>query len=114
MGGSLGRAVASGRCSKQARTSAGIGGLRPVIPSGRMVAFYDDDFSGSTDVMEVLAANGLETVLFLDIPERRQLERFPNCRAVGIAGCSRSQTPAWMDAHLPQIFRALQALQPSL
>jgi uncharacterized protein YgbK (DUF1537 family) len=85
-----------------------------VIPSGRVVAFYGDDFSGSTDVMEVLAANGLETVLFLDTPEGRQLERFPNCRAIGIAGCSRSQTPAWMDAHLPQIFRALQALQPSL
>jgi uncharacterized protein YgbK (DUF1537 family) len=85
-----------------------------VIPSGRVVAFYGDDFSGSTDVMEVLAANGLETVLFLDIPEGRQLERFPNCRAIGIAGCSRSQSPAWMDAHLPQIFRALQALQPSL
>ena len=85
-----------------------------MIPSGRVVAFYGDDFSGSTDVMEVLAANGLETVLFLDIPEGRQLERFPNCRAIGIAGCSRSQNPAWMDAHLPQIFRALQALQASL
>ena len=85
-----------------------------MIPSGHVVAFYGDDFSGSTDVMEVLAANGLETVLFLDIPERRQLERFPNCRAIGIAGCSRSQSPAWMDAHLPQIFRALKALQPSL
>jgi uncharacterized protein YgbK (DUF1537 family) len=85
-----------------------------VIPSGRVVAFYGDDFSGSTDVMEVLAANGLETVLFLDVPLGRQLERFPNCRAIGIAGCSRSQNPAWMDAHLPQIFRALQALQASL
>ena len=85
-----------------------------MIPSGRVVAFYGDDFSGSTDVMEVLAANGLETVLFLDVPEGRHLERFPNCRAVGIAGCSRSQSPAWMDSHLPQIFRALQALQPSL
>jgi len=85
-----------------------------VIPSGRVVAFYGDDFSGSTDVMEVLAANGLETVLFLDVPQARQLERFPNFRAIGIAGCSRSQSPAWMDAHLPQIFRALQALRASL
>ena len=85
-----------------------------MIPSGRVVTFYGDDFSGSTDVMEVLATNGLQTVLFLDIPEERQLERFPNCRAIGIAGCSRSQSPAWMDAHLPQIFRALQAFQPSL
>lgn len=85
-----------------------------MIPSGRLVTFYGDDFSGSTDVMEVLAANGLETVLFLDVPEERQLERFPNCRAIGIAGCSRSQSPAWMTANLPRIFRALQQLQAPL
>ena len=85
-----------------------------MIPSGRLVTFYGDDFSGSTDVMEVLAANGLETVLFLDVPQERQLERFPNCRAVGIAGCSRSQSPAWMTANLPRIFRSLQKLQAPL
>lgn len=82
-----------------------------MIPSGRLVTFYGDDFSGSTDVMEVLAANGLETVLFLDVPQERQLERFPNCRAIGIAGCSRSQSPAWMTANLPRIFRSLQKLR---
>ena len=85
-----------------------------MIPSGRLVTFYGDDFSGSTDVMEVLAANGLETVLFLDVPEERQLERFPNCRAIGIAGCSRSQSPAWMTTNLPRIFQALQQLQAPL
>jgi len=85
-----------------------------VIPSGRLVAFYGDDFSGSTDVMEVLAANGLETVLFLDVPEERQLERFSNCRAIGIAGSSRSQSPAWMTTNLPRIFQVLQQLQAPL
>jgi 3-oxoisoapionate kinase len=85
-----------------------------VIPSGRLVTFYGDDFSGSTDVMEVLAANGLETVLFLDVPQEHQLERFPNCRAIGIAGCSRSQSPAWMTVNLPRIFRSLQTLQAPL
>ena len=85
-----------------------------MIPSGRLVTFYGDDFSGSTDVMEVLAANGLETVLFLDVPQEHQLERFPNCRAIGIAGCSRSQSPAWMTANLPRIFRSLQELQTPL
>ena len=85
-----------------------------MIPSGRLVSFYGDDFSGSTDVMEVLAANGLETVLFLDVPEERQLERFPNCRAFGIAGSSRSQSPAWMTTNLPRIFQALQQLQAPL
>ena len=85
-----------------------------MIPSGRLVSFYGDDFSGSTDVMEVLAANGLETVLFLDLPEDRQLERFPNCQAIGIAGSSRSQSPAWMTANLPGVFQALRQLQTPL
>ena len=85
-----------------------------MISSGRLVSFYGDDFSGSTDVMEVLAANGLETVLFLDLPEDRQLERFSNCQAIGIAGSSRSQSPAWMTANLPRIFQALRQLQTPL
>src|SRR5262245_26877621 len=114
MGGSAGRNHSRRSRPKQARAEAGIGGVCPVIPSGRLVTFYGDDFSGSTDVMEVLAANGLETVLFLDVPDESQLELFPNCRAVGIAGCSRSQSPGWMTANLPRVFRSLQQLQAPL
>lgn len=81
-----------------------------MIPASRILSFYGDDFSGSTDVMEVLALNGLETVLFLDLPDEAQLARFQHCRAVGIAGKSRSQSPEWMAEHLPRIFETLRQL----
>ena len=61
--------------------------------------------------MEVLSFSGLESVLFLDVPTPAQLAAFPGARAIGIAGIARSQTPAWMDVHLPPIFAALAAMQ---
>lgn len=75
----------------------------------RLIAFYGDDFTGSTDVMEVVATAGLPAVLFLVPPDETLLARFPEARVVGLAGISRSQTPQWMGCHLPPIYRALQA-----
>ncbi|HWB87296.1 MAG TPA: four-carbon acid sugar kinase family protein [Bryobacteraceae bacterium] len=77
--------------------------------SHRLLSYYGDDFTGSTDVLEVLAVHGVPAVLFLDPPEEGQLARFPDCRAMGIAGESRSRGPEWMSAHLPAAFRSLQA-----
>ncbi|MFM8532123.1 MAG: four-carbon acid sugar kinase family protein [Acidimicrobiia bacterium] len=78
------------------------------------VAWYGDDFTGSTDVMEVLAMNGLPSVLFLGIPDHATLERFGNMRAIGIAGDARSRPPAWMDEHLAPCFRFLRDLGADL
>lgn len=75
----------------------------------RLLAFYGDDFTGSTDVMEVVSMAGLPAVLFLESPDAAWLARFPDARVIGIAGISRSQTPAWMDAHLPGIYESLRA-----
>jgi uncharacterized protein YgbK (DUF1537 family) len=61
-----------------------------------LVSYYGDDFTGSTDVMEALASNGVPTVLFLGIPRPELLERFRECRAIGIAGTSRSENPDWI------------------
>ena len=72
------------------------------------VAWYGDDFTGSTDVMEVLALNGLPSVLFLGTPDNVALERFRNMRSVGIAGDARSRPPDWMDDHLAPCFRFLR------
>ena len=74
----------------------------------RLLAFYGDDFTGSTDVMEVVSMAGLSAVLFLEPPDDAWLARFPEARVIGIAGIGRSQTPAWMDAHLPAIYRSLR------
>ena len=75
-----------------------------------LYAFYGDDFTGSTDVLEALGQYGVESVLFAHIPSRRTLAAFSHCRAIGIAGESRSQNPAWMGRNLPAIFRALRRL----
>ena len=73
-----------------------------------LLAYHGDDFTGSTDVMEALAVNGVETVLFLTTPGEEVLARFRGFRAVGLAGVSRSRAPEWMDEHLPAAFEWLQ------
>jgi uncharacterized protein YgbK (DUF1537 family) len=71
----------------------------------RLLCYYGDDFTGSTDVMEALATNGVETVLFLEPPSEELLEeRFPNVQAFGVAGVSRSMSPQQMEHELrPQL-----------
>jgi uncharacterized protein YgbK (DUF1537 family) len=80
------------------------------LPTGPLVAFYGDDFTGSTDTMEVLTFAGLPTVLFLDLPDAADLARFGHCRGIGVAGTARSRSPAWMRENLPKVFAALDAL----
>ena len=65
------------------------------------LAFYGDDFTGSTDALEVLSSAGWRCALFLQEPDARTLARHPGLDAVGIAGDSRAMTPAEMDAQLP-------------
>lgn len=75
-----------------------------------LYSFYGDDFTGSTDVLERLALGGVPAALFLQVPTAADLRLFPGLRALGIAGDSRSQAPAWMEATLPQVFRGLREL----
>jgi uncharacterized protein YgbK (DUF1537 family) len=78
------------------------------LPDGPLLAYYGDDFTGSTDIMEVMALQaGLPTVLFLAPPTPARLAQFSNRRGIGIAGISRSKPPAWMKANLPPIFGTL-------
>lgn len=84
------------------------------LPPGVLVAFYGDDFTGSTDAMEALAFAGLPTVLFLDQPDAAMLAAFAHCRGIGIAGTARSRPPAWMDEQLPAVYRTLADLKPQL
>lgn len=77
-------------------------------PSSRLrVAFYGDDFTGSTDALEVLAFAGLRCALFLKPPTRAQLAALGGFDAIGVAGDSRAMTPAEMDETLPPIFAAM-------
>ncbi|MFW5834927.1 MAG: four-carbon acid sugar kinase family protein [Pseudomonadota bacterium] len=84
------------------------------LPPGRLVAFYGDDFTGSSAVMEVLTFAGLPTVLFLDVPTPERLAPFADRPAIGIAGVARAKSPVWMDEHLPRAFAALAAERAAL
>lgn len=84
---------------------------RPGLPPGVLLGFYGDDFTGSSAVMEVLSFAGLPTVLFLAPPTPDELLAFRDHRAIGIAGLARAKSPAWMEEHLPPVFKALAGLQ---
>ena len=75
-----------------------------------LLAFYGDDFTGSTDALEGLADNGVRAMLFLEPPTTGDLDRFDDLDAVGVAGVSRTMTPAQMEAELPPVFEALGEL----
>lgn len=73
-----------------------------------LIAFYGDDFTGSTDALECLAAAGLRAVLFTHIPSAAVLDRYKGLQAIGIAGHSRGLTPAEMDDVIPPALAALR------
>ena len=79
-----------------------------------LISYYGDDFTGSTDVMEALASNGVETVLFLKMPDAALTSRFSDARAFGLAGTSRSETPDWMETHLTEAFHWLKTFDAEL
>lgn len=77
-----------------------------------LLSFYGDDFTGSADSMEALSLAGVKTALFLKPPSLVDLqnERYANLQAIGVAGISRSLTPARMNETLPEIFTAMKRL----
>ena len=77
------------------------------LSSGPLIAFYGDDFTGSSASMEATAFAGLETVLFLAPPTPERLRAFSSARVIGIAGVARAQNSRWMDENLPAIFNLL-------
>jgi uncharacterized protein YgbK (DUF1537 family) len=75
-----------------------------------LLTYYGDDLTGSTDSLEALVLGGVPTVLFLETPSASQLARYPDVRAIGLAGLSRTMTPGEMEAKLPSEFEILRAL----
>jgi 3-oxoisoapionate kinase len=75
-----------------------------------LLSYYGDDLTGSTDVMEALASRGVATVLFIEVPTASQRARFGHVRAIGLAGSSRSESPAWMDENLAPALDWLKSL----
>jgi uncharacterized protein YgbK (DUF1537 family) len=80
------------------------------LPDGPLVAFYGDDYTGSSAAMEALAFAGLQTILFLEPPTPQRLAASAHLRGIGIAGVARSQNNEWMDRDLPEIFGTLAGI----
>ena len=83
-------------------------------PGRLRLAFYGDDFTGSTDALEVLAFSGLRCALFLSAPTPERMQALGGFDAIGVAGSSRAMSNAELDAHLPDVFTALAALPTPL
>lgn len=75
-----------------------------------LLAFYGDDFTGSTDALEFLSRAGAKTILFMEPPAPEQLHAYQGLQAIGVAGMSRSMSPENMEAVLRPAFTALRAL----
>jgi 3-oxoisoapionate kinase len=80
------------------------------LPDGPLVAFYGDDYTGSSAAMEALTFAGLPTILFLEPPTPARLAASAPFRGIGIAGIARSQDPVWMDRNLPPVFDVLAGI----
>lgn len=64
-------------------------------------AFYGDDFTGASAHLDAFRISGLRGLLFLRLPERKQLERhLPALDAIGIAGIARSLPAGAMEAEV--------------
>jgi uncharacterized protein YgbK (DUF1537 family) len=76
-----------------------------------LLAFYGDDFTGSTDALEALSLAGLKAALFLAPPDKALLaERFADIQCIGVAGTSRAMSPVEMDTQLSPVLRELWRL----
>ncbi|MFG6685988.1 four-carbon acid sugar kinase family protein [Mariniflexile sp. HNIBRBA6329] len=77
-----------------------------------LLAFYGDDFTGSTDALEFLSRAGAKTVLFLENPTSEILEQFKDLDAIGVAGMTRAMVPKEMKEVLDEAFQSLKQLKP--
>ena len=74
------------------------------------LAFYGDDFTGSTDALEVLAFAGLRCALFLQVPDEITLSELGPFDAIGVAGASRAMSPVEMEEQLAPVLSAMSTL----
>ncbi|WP_205510068.1 four-carbon acid sugar kinase family protein [Longitalea arenae] len=76
--------------------------------SNILLAFYGDDFTGSTDALEFLSRAGARTALFIEPPTVELLKKYPGLNAFGVAGKTRAMSPAAMEETLLPAFEKLQ------
>ena len=77
-----------------------------------LIAYYGDDFTGSTDALEFLSRAGIKTMLFIEAPTPEKLANFSDLQAIGVAGMSRALSPVEMEEELTPVFTQLAKLNP--
>lgn len=75
-----------------------------------LLAYYGDDFTGSTDALEFMSRAGAKTALFIEPPTPEQLASYEGLNAIGIAGMTRSMPPDVMEKTLHLAFTELRKL----
>lgn len=73
-----------------------------------LLAFYGDDFTGSTDALEFICRAGAKAILFIEPPTAEQLKLYPDLDAYGVAGKTRSLSPVEMEKVLLPAFEAMK------
>jgi 3-oxoisoapionate kinase len=74
-----------------------------------LLAYYGDDFTGSTDALEFISRAGAKTILFTESPTAEQLKAFPDLEAYGVAGKTRALPPDEMEKILLPAFEQMKA-----
>lgn len=75
-----------------------------------LLAFYGDDFTGSTDALEFITRAGAKAVLFTETPTAEQLAAIPGLNVYGVAGKTRSLSPDEMEKILIPAFEQMKAM----
>jgi uncharacterized protein YgbK (DUF1537 family) len=73
-----------------------------------LLAYYGDDFTGSTDALEFITRAGAKAVLFTETPTAAQLKAFPDLDAYGVAGKTRALPPDEIEKILLPAFEQLK------
>lgn len=75
-----------------------------------LLAFYGDDFTGSTDALEFITRAGAKAVLFTEVPTAEQLAAIPGLQVYGVAGKTRSLSPDEMEKTLLPAFEQMKLI----
>jgi 3-oxoisoapionate kinase len=77
-----------------------------------VLAFYGDDFTGSTDALEFMSRAGAKTVLFLDTPTAAQFAKYKDLDSFGVAGMTRAMAPEAIFKTLEVAFEGMKTFNP--
>ncbi|MBL8363522.1 MAG: four-carbon acid sugar kinase family protein [Rubrivivax sp.] len=84
------------------------------MPDPPRLAWFGDDFTGSSDTLATLAEAGWRAVLFLAPPTAAQRERVGPLDALGVAGTARALAPDAMREQIAPVADAFAALRPAV